>query len=454
MLDSLLLMLPLGAALQQSGESAPILELVTTLTTAAPKAEIVAVQARTARAALTHAAAGTVELFDLADPARPRAVRLVALALADGEELTSVALPPEGDWLIAAVKAAQPRAPGRALVHSLVDGKPLASFPCGVGPDAVVIAPSGTQALVANEAEGYEEVDGELVSAPGSVTWIHFAPELARSEVVQLPLDLAASGPLDGRLLEREVGGEEREIALTHAPEHLEPEYAVFLPDETRALVTLQENNLVAYFDLATRKLERLLPLGTTAHAADLESDGAYAERDLLVARREPDGIALAPDGRSFLTADEGDTGPSAKKTPRGTPTGGGRTLSVFDVATGELRGDTGPLLDRAAAAAGLYPDKRSDKKGSEPEMVVAFERAGVPYAAVTLERAGALALVDLSDPTKPTVVAVTASGKDPADDEPEGLAHYRDASGTDWFYVANEGTGTLGVLRVAAPAR
>ena len=34
------------------------------------------------------------------------------------------------------------------------------------------------------------------------------------------------------------------------------------------------------------------------------------------------------------------------------------------------------------------------------------------------------------------------------ADDEPEGLAHYRDAAGTDWLYVANEG-----VLLAVVPA-
>jgi DNA-binding beta-propeller fold protein YncE len=449
---ALLLFLPvLVQEIRPTSAPAPVLELVTVLDTAAPRSEIVAVQARTARAVLTHAKAGTVELFDLADPARPRPVRVIELALAKGEELTSVALPAEGDWLIAAVKAAEPLAPGRAVVHALADGKLVATFPCGVGPDAVTIAPSGTQALVANEAEGYAEVEGKLVSAPGSVTWIRFAPELARSEVVQLGIELATDAPLDGRLLEREVGKDDRELPLGSTPEHLEPEYAVFLPGETRALVTLQESNLVAYFDLEARTLERLVALGTTEHAADLTADGSYAEAEILHARREPDGIALTPDGRHFLTADEGDTVPGPKKTPAGTPTGGGRTLSVFDVATGALRGDTGPQLDRAAAATGLYPDDRSEKKGSEPEMVVSFERAGVPYAAVTLERAGALALVDLSDPTKPTVVAVTACGKDPHADEPEGLAHYRAADGTDWLYVANEGTGTLGVLRVTA---
>jgi hypothetical protein len=41
-------------------------------------------------------------------------------------------------------------------------------------------------------------------------------------------------------------------------------------------------------------------------------------------------------------------------------------------------------------------------------------------------------------------------TGEQHLEDAPEGLAHYRyPATQTDYLYVANEGTGTLGVLRV-----
>jgi hypothetical protein len=178
--------------------------------------------------------------------------------------------------------------------------------------------------------------------------------------------------------------------------------------------------------------------------------DGKYEEKGTLLARLEPDGLALVPGGKYFVTADEGDTGPNVEKTKKGLPTAGGRTLSVFELETGKRLGDTGPELDRAAAKAGLYPDKRSGKKGSEPEMVLCLELGGRPYAAVTLERAGALALVDLGDPARPIVRALAPTGTSHLADEPEGLALFRDPSGAaDYLYVANEGTGTLGVLRI-----
>ena len=170
----------------------------------------------------------------------------------------------------------------------------------------------------------------------------------------------------------------------------------------------------------------------------------------MLLARREPDGIAVTPDGRWFVTADEGDTFPDVDNTPQGSPVGGARSISVFDSETGALLGDTGPQLDRAAASLGLHTDRRSPRKGCEPEMVVVLDLDGKLYAAVTLERVGAVALIDLADPAVPTLVAISVAGENPWKDEPEGLAHYRDpASGRDFLFVANEGKSTLGVLRV-----
>jgi hypothetical protein len=278
---------------------------------------------------------------------------------------------------------------------------------------------------------------------------IEFDEDVTRSRVVQVAFEHPAGLATDGRTLEREIDGVAEEEPLADAPAFYEPEAAAFLPDGLRVLVTLQENNAVAVLSLDPPRIERLVSLGHTRHPADLVSDGKFAESGTLLGRREPDGIAVTPDGRFFVTADEGDTDPSVEKTSPGKPASGGRTLSVFDLA-GSLQGDTGPELDRQAARAGLYPDNRSPKKGSEPEMVIVFERDGRVLAATTLERAGALALVDLTDPQRPAVLAVQPAGKSPSRDEPEGLAHFRDpASRADYLYVANEGTGTLGVLRV-----
>ncbi len=440
-----------AALLQAPAAPALALEQVGVLKGAGEGSEIISVQAASARAVLMHSKSGAVELLDLSDPAQLRSVRVIEVALAKGEDLTSVAFPPAGDWFLAVAKAKRALEPGHAYAHALADGRLLATFPVGVSPDCVYIDKNGTSALIANEGEDFEELEGRLVSAPGSVTHIRFAAELARSVVTEIAFDPGATGPTDGRSIERNVGEAPRMIELGPGPAFFEPEVVAFVPGQERALVTLQENNLVAEIDLAAGRVTRLIPLGNTTHPADLADDGRFADEATYLGRREPDGIAVSPDARFFVTADEGDTEPSVDKTAPGLPCSGGRTLSVFDLATGACLGDTGPELDRAAARAGLYNDKRSKKKGSEPEMVLVLERGGRLFAAVTLERAGALALVDLADPARPAVVAIAPSGSEAGKDEPEGLAHYRDPkSGADYLYVANEGTNTLGVLRLS----
>lgn len=97
----------------------------------------------------------------------------------------------------------------------------------------------------------------------------------------------------------------------------------------------------------------------------------------------------------------------------------------MFDGLSGKLLGDTGSQLDDMAAA-GVYPDQRSPNKGSEPEGVVAFDAFGKQLAVATLERADALALIELAEPSQPRVLQVLGAGEGAGKGElaPEGLAH------------------------------
>src|SRR5262245_44039042 len=98
-------------------EQPPRLELVTVLATAASGTEIIAGQAASRTAALTHSQAGMVEIFDLADALHPRPVRQVDLGLVRKQELTSLALPPSGDWFLAVAKASGALERGQAVIH-------------------------------------------------------------------------------------------------------------------------------------------------------------------------------------------------------------------------------------------------------------------------------------------------------------------------------------------------
>lgn len=473
---------------------APVLRRVAVLETGhAEGTEIVSVQDVTSRALVTNSHAGTVALVDLGDPTAPVLAAEFALGLGRGEELTSAAFHPREDWFAVAIRAADPFAPGRLEFRRGTDGAKLGSVEIGVWPDAVAVSPTGTHAIVACEGEGYV-LDGESVrSAEGTIAWIDLrdGPGAATVRVLGLAdqtgtpgfvaaehrrsmdreIDLDGDGEIDrdgdGRVSDQdfevarldgrpvsgnEEDGEEVQVPLVrNTPEHLEPEGVAFTPDGTRAFVTLQEHNGLVFVDVLDGRVTAYVGLGTTEHAADTEKGGGTVFDDVLLALREPDGVAVTHDGRFVVTADEGDTVPKASKVKGGRPAGGGRTLSVFDAATGAFVGDTGNGLDEAAHALGLYPDKRSGHKGSEPEMPVTFEWEGVAYAAVTLERAGVVAVVSLADPQRPAVVSAAGcrEGEASLAAGPEGFAKHRTADGRLFLLCANENDGSVTVFAV-----
>ncbi len=477
--------------------------------------EVISVQSESARAAVTNSAEGTVTILDLSVPATPTAVSIVRLGLGPDEGVTSVAFHPEEDYFIVVIEADGTTRNGRIEIREADDGELLRVLPAGSEPDAVAFDRFGRYAVVANEAESFsfDAVTREFDSPDGSVTVVDLreGPENATATLV--PLTSADGVPgfvnftdparaLDERFLERGVdlngdgqiadefedgvGGfdedgnriiEDRKFLagyidghevwgneeagelvmiplLDNSPRFLEPELSAFSRDGRYAYVVMQENNGVAVIDVVARTLLGYFGLGTTTHDADIWEDGVVVfERDALFALREPDGIAMSPDGRFFVTADEGDTDPKASKTPAGLPTAGGRTISVFDAQTGNLLGDTGNQIDAAAFLAGVYPDGRSDSKGSEPENLVTFRYFGVPYAAVGLERADSVALVSLADPANPLVedVALVNPGTALGSQAPEGIA-FLDRNGSLFVYAANEGSGVVSVFEVMPP--
>jgi len=412
--------------------------------------EIISIQSSTRRAVVL-VANRQIDLLDLSVSATPKRLARHDLGLADGEEITSVAFHPKRDLYIAAVRASKHDRRGRVVFVTASTGKITGQAEVGFEPDHVAVDPTGRFAVVANEAESYWKTESGYDSLPGSVSIVSLDGEPSVRDVA-LPDADGTPGMLtaaDGRKIERWIDGKAVMIPLdSGAPKHLEPEYLVFSPDGKLAYVTLQENNGIAVIDVVGGKWVRYIGLGKTKHAADFTEDGKVAFDAALLALREPDGIAITPDGKYLVTADEGDTDPKASKTPRDAATGGGRTITIVDAATGKVVADTGNQVDLAAHRAGLYPDKRSDSKGAEPEIVVVFAQGQRVYAAVGLERAKSVVLVDITDARRPTVLgAFPLGGKSFAT---EGLAVLQ-VGGATYIYAANEMSGDVTVYRFAS---
>ncbi|MGE3297995.1 MAG: esterase-like activity of phytase family protein, partial [Porticoccaceae bacterium] len=91
----------------------------------------------------------------------------------------------------------------------------------------------------------------------------------------------------------------------------------------------------------------------------------------------------------------------------------GGRGFSIFNLA-GKLLHDSGNSLEHAVIRAGHYPDKRSDKKGNEPENV-AFARYGNDQMLfVGSERANTVAVYQVPSAGAPRFLQLLPTGVGP----------------------------------------
>jgi uncharacterized protein len=402
--------------------------------------EIISVRHTDGIAALTNIA-GSVDVLDLSNPLDPHRLRRVEIDITDGNTPNSVAVHPHHDYFLVVLgKAGQT---GRVAAYRISDGVFLASAPVGIHPDSIAIAPNGQYAVIANEAEAVTTGNN---GGPGSLTLVDLKGFKGAGDLEVTGIPLPSLAGLQGFSTGRtdDIG----RLPVDNTPNTLEPETVAFSENSRFAYVTLQENNGVVRLNVSTGELT-FFGLGTTSHKADLSTSGGYLPTEDLLAFREPDGIALDQTGRFFVTANEGDT-----RTGAGSGgVRGGRTVSIFDTATGALLGETGKQLDDGAATLGLitatnpsgYPDDRSNRGGSEPEVLDLTHYRGLTLVAVALERANAVALIDVSDPTDPTVISIVPVGVGP-----EGIKFLRDGSRL-FLAVANEVSGTLSIIEVVS---
>lgn len=417
--------------------------------------EIVSAQASSMRVIVSNSAEGLVDVLQL-DPAKGlnRIARHNLVAAGTGE-ITSAIFHPSEDLFAVCIRNSDGLKNGWVELRAAVDGKLLNTVEIGIWPDSLAFSPKGDFIVVANEGEGYVR-DGEgFRSGEGSISLIDLRGGVAAAKhsLIKLPDLEGVEGTTQAehkRLLERVIDGEELKVPFGTSPEHIEPEYVTFSPDGARAYVSLQENNAIAVVDVLQGKLDKVFGVGTVRHAADIVDDGKYAPAAELFALREPDALAVSADGRYLISADEGDTDPKIAKTKAGLPSGGGRTVSVFDAMSGKLLGDTGSQLDDMAAQAGVYPDVRSPNKGSEPEGVVSFDAFGKRLAVATLERADALALIDLDQAAQPKVLQVIGAGEGAGSGllAPEGLAHV-EHNGRHFLVTGLEKSGNVALFEL-----
>jgi hypothetical protein len=145
----------------------------------------------------------------------------------------------------------------------------------------------------------------------------------------------------------------------------------------------------------------------------------------------------------------------------------GGRSFSIWDASTGTQVYDSGEDIERATynnasddssnALALLKADQllgRLDNKGPEPESVVVGQVGAGTYAFVALERASAVMMYRITDPTKPKLVQYLRNTTNLSDGDisPEGMKFIPAAqspTGIALLVVGHEVSGSVAVYQI-----
>ncbi|MFH1803363.1 MAG: choice-of-anchor I family protein [Pseudomonadota bacterium] len=418
-------------------------------------AEIVAFDAASKRAFVVNGGDKGIDILDMSDPMNVRKISTIELAQW-GKAANSVSV--HNGLIAVAVENTEKQAPGKAVFFD-IDGNFKAAVTVGALPDMIKFTHDGRHVLVANEGEPNDAFDNDpegsvsVISVPGDITTItdenvKFATFEHLNEAV-LPYGMRTANP-----------------GTSSIAQDIEPEYIAISADDSKAYVTLQENNAIAIVDIATARVTDVVGLGFkdhSIHALDAsDKDGAINIKTWPVwGMYMPDTIeGIEIDGKDyFIIANEGDSrdydgyseearigdlklDPTAfpdaetlqKKenlgrlkvtTAQGDVDGdgdfdklytfGGRSFSVLNDHAAMIF-DSGDQFEQYLAVHfasdfnadssenGSFDD-RSDDKGPEPEGVTSGYVNGVPYAFIGLERQGGFMVYDLSNPENPQFV-------------------------------------------------
>ncbi len=402
---------------------------------------------------------GSINKIDVIDIANlPNATVIHSISLAQyGGYVNSVDV--SNGKLAAAIEATNKQAAGKVVIFNTKTYAEEKVITVGALPDMIIYSPDGKYILTANEGEPSADYTND---PEGTVSII----DVTNNYVVKTINFASMANQLNALTAKGfRIFGPGKDFV-----KDIEPEYITVSDDSKTAWVTLQENNGIAEINITDGTITKIMPLGfkdynTTTNAFDISD----RDNSIAFAPWKVNGVFM-PDAISFtrfngvpylFTANEGDAREytafseikrvkdialDATAFPTGTAlkqdaqlgrlnitntlgdtdndgdfdalySFGARSFSVWNANTGAMVFDSNNELDVKTKELNLYDDTRSDDKGSEPE-AIAIGRVGDKLVAyVGMERADALAIYDITDPTKPVFIKIITTG-----DAPEGV--------------------------------
>ncbi len=266
-----------------------------------------------------------VQFVDLANPSAPIStgpLSFLNLSTVDGlsiRSISSVAADPlgRGFGVATAIPMESGSNPGKVVFFDTTSRSILKTLDVGWHPDSIKFSSDGTKLLIANEGEPITQGANHF-DRPGSLSVIDISSVAGSAQLAGL--GSGQVGTFDFSAANLQSG-----VDLTGARVHpvnnaagdrfkdIEPEYIT--QQGNRVFVTLQENNAIGEFDLASGKWTSVKGLGTITKlidASDREvssSVGKIEINDNIAGMPMPDALASYQVGAKtyLVTANEGD---------------------------------------------------------------------------------------------------------------------------------------------------
>ena len=415
--------------------------------------EVVVYDPLSKRAFLSSAIQRRFDMVSLANPAAP--VTLASVSMQPYGGITGLAVKP-GLLAVASPDSIEQN-PGRVIFFDTL-GNYKGQVTVGALPDMITFTPDGKYLLTANEGQPNSDFSND---PEGSVSIIDVQDtNYVQSDVTTL--NFTGFNALSASLM---ASGVRKGSTIGTLSQNLEPEYITVSSDNTKAWVTLQENNSIAHLDLVNKIVTNITPMGMKNHQTAQNGFDASDNNGVVLMTNWPVRSFYMPDAIGnftvgnttyLVTANEGDEREYAVLNERTT---------VGAVSLDATRFPNGAMLKETHALGRLRITNQSgdlDADGDYDELHMVGPRSFAIYNAATgaqvYESKNLIESIVLADPTwGPFFNADSESNtrknrsrsKGP---EPEGVAVGKIGSRT-FAFIALERVGGVMAFEVTNPS-
>lgn len=254
-------------------------------------AEIVAYDSSNYRLYIANSIGAKLDIVDFSNPSTP--VLLNSVSVTPYGNINSVAV--YNGVVVLAIENANAQLNG-SIVFLDEDGLFISQVEAGAMPDMITFNKDFTKVLTANEGEPNSTYSAD---PEGSITIVDLTPgyaALTSANVTTISLT-----QYNGQEVALRAQGIRVFTTSASVAQDFEPEYIAISDDNSKAYVSLQENNAMLVIDLAALQIDTLYPLGYSDYSSGNAMDASDQTGQILITSLPVKG-AYMPDAISYAT--------------------------------------------------------------------------------------------------------------------------------------------------------